>query len=276
MIDEKKQHTPIGDADWRAGLEDELADLVQQKGWRSAKDVLASYRNLEKMMGGDRLSVPAKDAGPEAWGAIWEKLGRPTDAAGYALPAAEGIDYDSPTAQWFRDTAFELGLSQTQAQKLHDAFLARFGHADPSDGLPENRLPEEKLLEDGQPEEGPDLKSLWGRQYDRNLASARRAYGTFLGDEAGFNQIADGIGMTALLDLLAKVGRATAEDSITGRADARTGGPRSPAEAMSEIAKLQSAAKSDPRHAYVNKTHPDHAATVKRMEDLFTLAYGKV
>ena len=45
---------------------------------------------------------------------------------------------------------------------------------------------------------------------------------------------------------------------------------------MSEIAKLQSAAKSDPRHAYVNKTHPDHAATVKRMEDLFTLAYGKV
>ena len=108
------------------------------------------------------------------------------------------------------------------------------------------------------------------------MAAARRAYGTFLGDEAQFNEIADGVGLPALLDLLAKVGRATGEDSMTGRADARNGGPRSAGEAMTEIGRLQAAAKADPKHPYTNKTHPDHGATVKRMEDLFALAYGKI
>jgi hypothetical protein len=266
MIDEKNQPDTQHGADWRQGLEDDLAGLVQQKGWRSAKDVLTSYRSLEKMLGGDRVALPGKDAGPDAWGPVWEKLGRPADAAGYVLSApgdgdAAGGDYDGPTAQWFRDTAFDLGLTQTQAAKLHDAFLERFG-----------KEPQPAAAQ----EEAPDLKALWGRQHDRNMAAARRAYGTFLGDEEQFNQIADGIGLPALLDLLAKVGHATGEDSMTGRADARNGGPRSAAEALSEIGKLQAAAKTDPKHPYTNKTHPDHAATVKRMEDLFALAYGKI
>jgi hypothetical protein len=270
MIDEKNQPVPPENADWRAGLESELSDLVRQKGWRSAKDVLTSYRNLEKMLGGDRMALPAKDADAEAWGPVWDKLGRPADPAGYALSAPDGAEYDGPAAQWFRDTAFEQGLTQTQAQKLHDAFLARFGGAISS--APE--MPAEAGLE-APVEDEPDLKALWGRQYDRNMAAARRAYGTFLGDEAQFNEIADGIGVTALLDLLAKVGRATGEDSITARADAKGGGPRSPAEAMGEIARLQAAAKGDPKHPYTNKTHPEHAGMVKRMEDLFALAYGK-
>jgi hypothetical protein len=248
--------------DWRDGLEDELGALVEKKGWRSARDVLASYRNLEKMLGGERLALPAQDAGPDAWGPVWEKLGRPKDAAGYQLTPPEGLGYDEAHADWFRKTAHELGLSQAQAQRLHDAFLSRFA-------------PEPAAEPHAVVEEAPDLRSLWGRQYDRNMAAARRAYGRFLGDEAAFEEIADGIGETALMELLAKVGRATGEDSITSRADAKTGGPRSAAEAMSEIARLQQAAKSDAKHPYVNKTHPDHAATVKRMEDLFALAYGR-
>lgn len=264
MIDEKKQLGRDGDADWQAELEGDLTGLVQKKGWRSAKDVLASYRNLEKMLGGDRLALPAKDAGADAWGPVWEKLGRPADATGYALAAPDGGDYDGPTAQWFRDIAFELGLTQTQAQTLHDSFLERFGT--------EAVAP----VVDAPTEDEVDLKALWGRQYDRNMAAARRAYGTFIGDDAQFNEIADGIGLSALLDLLAKVGRATGEDSMTGRAEARNGGPRSAAEAMSEIGRLQAAAKSDAKHPYTNKTHPDHGATVKRMEDLFALAYGKI
>ncbi|MDY0872510.1 hypothetical protein [Dongia rigui] len=266
MIDEKNRPSENDAADWRLGLEDDLAGLVQQKGWRSAKDVLTSYRSLERMLGGDRVALPGKDAGPEDWGPVWEKLGRPADPAGYALSAPGGDDpavgeYDGPTAQWFRDTAFELGLTQTQAAKLHDAFLERFG-----------KEPQPAMVQ----EEEPDLRSVWGRRYDRNMAAARRAYGTFLGDEAQFNQIADGIGLSALLDLLAKVGHATGEDSMTGRADARNSGPRSAAEAMGEIGRLQAAAKADPKHPYTNKTHPDHAAAVKRMEDLFALAYGKI
>lgn len=258
MIDERETETA---PDWRADLDDGLGALVQQKGWRSARDVLASYQNLEKLVGGDRVAVPARDAGAEAWGPVWDKLGRPKDAAGYDFAPPEGIRYDKAHADWFRETAFKLGLSQDQARALHDAFLAQFPAAEQFDSEP----PAESEV---------DLRQLWGRQYERNMAAARRAYGAFLGDEKPFDEIADGIGEGALMDLLAKVGRAIGEDSITARADAKGNGPRSAGEALSEIARLQQAAKADAKHPYVNKTHPDHKATVKRMEDLFAVAYG--
>nr|WP_298688994.1 hypothetical protein [uncultured Dongia sp.] len=259
MIDERETETA---PDWRADLDDGLGALVQQKGWRSARDVLASYQNLEKLVGGDRVAVPGRDAGAEVWGPVWDKLGRPKNAAGYAFAPPEGISYDQAHADWFRETAFKLGLSQDQARELHDAFLEHFPATEEA---PSDEMPDEPEV---------DLRQLWGRQYDRNMAAARRAYGAFVGDEKPFNEIADGIGEGALMDLLAKVGRAIGEDSITARADAKGNGPRSAGEALSEIARLQQAAKADAKHPYVNKTHPEHKATVKRMEDLFAVAYG--
>lgn len=250
--------------DWQQGLDGELGQLVAQKGWRSARDVLTSYQNLERLVGGDRLTLPARDAGPDAWAPVWDRLGRPKDAGGYEFAAPDGAGYDQAQADWYRETAFGLGLSQDQARALHDAFLARFPA--PAKAAAET--------ETGPEPAEADLRQLWGRQYEPNMAAARRAYGAFLGDEKPFEEIADGIGETALMELLAKVGRAIGEDSITARADAKGGFPRSAGEALSEIARLQQAAKADARHPYVNKTHPDHAASVKRMEDLFAVAYG--
>jgi hypothetical protein len=267
MIDEHEVEDQPTALDWREDLDGELGQLVAQKGWRSARDVLSSYRNLERMVGGDRLTLPNRDAGPEAWAPIWDKLGRPKDSAGYDLAAPVQGTYDKAAADWFRDTAFGLGLSNDQARQLHDAFLARF----PGTPTAPADLDEGLVSPD---ESETDLRDLWGRQYDRNMAAARRAFGAFMGDEAPFHEIADGLGETALMELLARVGNAIGEDSITARADAAGSGPRSPAEALSEIARLQRAAKADPKHPYVSKTHPDHATTVKRMEDLFAVAYG--
>ena len=252
---------------WRQGLDSDLGQLVAQKGWRSAQDVLTSYQNLERLVGSDRLTLPGRDAAPEAWAPVWEKLGRPKNAADYAFNPPEGGAYDPAAADWFRETAFDLGLSNDQALKLHDAFLARFPAAPITDAEPDDTdiLPQESETE---------LRDHWGRSYDRNMAAARRAFAAFLGDAAPFHDIADGLGETALMEMLAKVGNAIGEDSITAHADASGAGPRSPAHALSEIARLQRAAKADAKHPYVNKMHPDHAASVKRMEDLFAAAYG--
>ncbi len=258
MSDERQKDLP---QDWREGLDGDLGQLVQKKGWRSARDVLTSYQNLEKLVGGDRLAVPGRDAGPEAWGPVWDKLGRPQEPGGYDFAPPDGVAYDAAHADWFRETAFKLGLSQDQAKALHDSFLEHF----PATPVDEEKSPDEPEV---------DLRGLWGRQYERNMAAARRAYGAFLGDERPFDEIAENLGESALMDLLAKVGRAIGEDSITARADAKGNGPRSAGEALSEIARLQQAAKADAKHPYVNKTHPEHNATVKRMEDLFAVAYG--
>jgi hypothetical protein len=247
---------------WHGDLDPELGQWAQQKGWRSASDALTSYRHLERLMGGERLAVPAADAGPEAWAPVWEKLGRPKEPAAYPLTAPEGKPYDSATADWFRGLAHEIGLTSGQAQALHDGFLARLPTA-PAIGSPTPRGPD--------PAES--LRELWGHRHDANMAAARRAYAAFLAEEAPFHDIADAIGETALMQMLAKVGRLIGEDSITARADG-SAGPRNPAEALAEIARLQRAIQADSQHPYVSKTHPEHQSLVKRMEALYALAYG--
>jgi hypothetical protein len=249
------------DTGWQNALAPELGQFVQQKGWRSASDAVTSYRHLERLVGGERLALPSKDAAAEAWAPVWDRLGRPKDASGYELTPPEGHAYDSSTADWFRETAHRIGLTTAQASALHDEFLARVPRPPTTDPVP------------SLPDPSDALRELWGPRHDANMASARRAYAAFLRDEAPFHDIADAVGETALMQMLARVGQLIGEDSITGRADGAAG-PRSPAEALAEIAKLQRAAQADGNHPYVSKIHPEHQTLVKRMEALYALAYG--
>lgn len=254
------------DTIWHADLAPDLGAFVQAKGWRSAGDVVSSYRHLERLVGGERIAVPAADADEAAWAPVWDRLGRPRDAAGYVLAAPESGAYDTATADWFRATAHRIGLTASQAQVLHDEFLSR---------LPQPQVPDSAPEESGDAAEPPEaaLRAHWGRRYETNMASARRGFAAVLDADSKFHDVADALGETALMEMLAKIGRLVGEDSITSRADGG-GDPRSPAEALAEIARLQRAALADNNHPYVSKTHPDHQTQVKRMEALYALAYG--
>lgn len=277
MTDESNMAQPAADApasDWSAGLDPDLGSFVAQKGWRSLGDALTSYRHLERLMGSERLALPAADADEAAWAPVWDRLGRPPEAGGYELAAPQDKPYDAATADWFRTLAHRIGLTQRQAREIHDGFLARLPAPEraavsgAAQAVTANAGPEDDSRE---PEAA--LREAWGRQYDSNMASARRAFAALLDAEAPFHDIADAMGETALMQLLAKAGRHIAEDNITARADGAPG-PRNPAEALAEITKLQRAAGADAGHPYLSKTHPEHQTLVKRMEALYALAYG--
>jgi hypothetical protein len=289
MIDDSEIEQPVTAApasDWAAGLDPDLGAFVAQKGWRSLGDALGSYRHLERLMGAERLALPAADADDAAWAPVWDRLGRPPAAGGYEFVAPEDKPYDPATADWFRTLAHRIGLTQRQAREIHDGFLAQLlvpAAEGPQDAGPvaagkaavDGAAVDGAAAEEAAAEESPmaALREAWGRHYDSNMASARRAYAALLESEAPFHDIADAMGETALMQLLAKAGRHIAEDSITARADGAPG-PRNPAEALAEIAKLQRAAGADAGHPYLSKTHPEHQTLVKRMEALYALAYG--
>lgn len=273
MIDDREIEQPVTPApasDWSAGLDPDLGAFVAQKGWRSLGDALGSYRHLERLMGAERLALPAADADDAAWAPVWDRLGRPPAAGGYEFVAPEDKPYDPATADWFRTLAHRIGLTQRQAREIHDGFLARLP-VPAADGAGAAGPEYPAAAREAAPEAA--LREAWGRHYDGNMASARRAYAALLDAEAPFHDIADVLGETALMQLLAKAGRHIAEDSITARADGLPG-PRNPAEALAEIAKLQRAAGADSAHPYLSKTHPEHQKLVKRMEALYALAYG--
>lgn len=122
------QGSNSGNADWVAGLQvEDNRTLVEAKQWKSADDVIRSYRELETHAS-KALKVPEANAPAEEWNAFYGKLGRPESADKYELKlntetVPEGFPYDEKSAIEFRTWAHEAGLTPAQAQTLHDKFV---------------------------------------------------------------------------------------------------------------------------------------------------------
>lgn len=129
IVDPNAGGSGAGATDWVAGLSQENRALVEAKKWGSSEDAIKSYRELEAHVG-KALTVPGADAPAEDWDKLWSKLGRPEKPDGYQLKVdrtnlpAE-FPYDENLAIEFRTMAHEAGLSPSQAQKLHDRFVAQ-------------------------------------------------------------------------------------------------------------------------------------------------------
>lgn len=88
--------------------------LVETKGWKDVDSALDSYANLEKLVGGDvkTLTRIPKDANDkDGWASLWNKLGRPEKADGYAIPDALKAD---PLVKFLAPIAHEQGFTAGQ------------------------------------------------------------------------------------------------------------------------------------------------------------------
>lgn len=229
--------------------------LVETKGWKSANDALQSYANLEKTLGADKIALPGKDAKPEDWDAVWNKLGRPEKPDGYAFQAPENLPgYDQGFADWFRDTAHKAGLNGNQAAALHDAFVA-FSEQEMAAREEANREGEAKLRQE------------WGRAFDQKVALAKRATQAFGGDVEILDKLEGALGYDGVVKMFSAIGEAMGEDAIKGGGG--SGFAMTPDAAKAEIAKIQGDSKSP----YYDKMHPEHKLLVEKMERLHRVAY---
>jgi hypothetical protein len=114
-----------------------------------------------------------------------------------------------------------------------------------------------------------ELRQAWGSSFPARMAEARRALGVYVIEDAELSAIADQIGDVALMNLLAKIGRSLGEDSLVGGRASGAGGM----DVGAEIRRVQAEARSDPRHPYLDKSHPEHDSAVQRMQSLFERAY---
>jgi len=117
-----------GSNDWLAGLQDEgTRTKIEAKGYKTPDDLAKAYFNLESKLG-QALVPPGEGAGQDEWNAFYEKLGRPEKPEGYQFKMPEGVPedmpYDAESAEKFKAWAHEAGLTPSQAQVIHDKFLA--------------------------------------------------------------------------------------------------------------------------------------------------------
>lgn len=239
------------------GVAPELSGYVKNKGWTDPRQVVEGYMNLEKLRGvpAERLLTLPGDDKPESWAPIFDKLGRPKDAAGYKLPVPQGDDgkFAGMASQWFH----KAGLSAKQATEVATAWNEH--------QVSIAKAQQEERAAQMEREVG-ELKTAWGGAFDQKREAARRGAATFGVDAT---KLEEAMGTKATMELLARIGEALGEHKTVGTdtLGGPLGGALAPDQAIAEIARLRGDAE------WVKKYFAGDVEARARMERLHKWAY---
>ena len=256
---------------WRDSLSDELKT---HKGLADVKDVgsLAQQFLDGQQMIGNSIRVPGEDAGEDAWKAfheklttkvpnlipmpdknnedtmstLYNKLGRPENAAGYEHP--EGTD--ATKMKEFAELSHTLGLSGGQYTKMVGA-LAEFTKK-------QEEAASEKFVAGIR-----ELKQEWGIVYEDNV---QMVDAVMKGTEAPAylkELAADGKMPSEAMRWLYNIGKQLGTEGINFNKD-EFSSRLAPAEAKAQSAEIM----ADRKGPYWDAGHPQHKEYVQRVVDL--------
>ena len=252
--------TPPASGDWLSGLgvsDPEISSWATAKGWKTPADALVSHRNLEKLLGGEKVPVPKGDD-PAAWELFYKAAGRPDSADGYGLDKLEGADpeFAKAAAQQFHG----LGLSATQAQKL----AAWYGEQSAATV----KAQDEAFAQQSQAEWG-DLQKEWGPAFEAKAEAARRATKQFGLDQGTLDKLERSLGTKGMMGLLSKIGQGLLESPAVGMGrDGADDRFLSPAEAQRQIDLLM----KDPE--FTRSVYDGKASARDKLDRLQRIAVG--
>lgn len=241
---------------WFDSIEDgDLKGYVQNKGWKDPVELANGYRNLEKLLGGEKIPMPKGAEDKEGWARVYDALGRPKSADEYGLPVPDGgsPDFAKAAAAKFH----ELGLSKGQAEALagwyNEQAQSQMGAVQQAQAA--------KVEQDLQA-----LKGEWGGAYEENIELGRRAAREFGLDAAKLTALENAFGTGEMLKFMSKIGRGLTEHTFEGGRSA-TGFGMTPEAARQRIAALR-----DDRD-FTSKYLGGNADARAEMERLMRAAY---
>jgi len=255
-------------ADWRRHLPDDVAALpaMERFNGKEFSEVVKSYINLEKKLGGNPIVKPGKDATPEQIAEYYTQLGRPEDPAGYELgpidDMPEGFSYDAEEEQAFRKWAHEQGISADHAQAFWERRVKSAADAFTQTATQRRQAVAEAFQ---------GLRREWGEAYEERLKLANRVARLGGRDFAEFMQSRGLHQEVPIVKLFADLGAKLSEDTLAD------GQPKpslklTPQEAQSNIAMI----RGDKDHPFnhPDKANPGRLEALKEMDALYKLAYG--
>lgn len=262
---EQTEQAPT-DSPWYSGLEldESTTGYVQTKGWQSPKDLLDSYRNLEKFKGTDEkhiLKLPDEQL-PENMGEVWNRLGRPETPDGYKVELPEGVKVDESRFDAMRKLAHENGITS-------DAF-AKIAKMDAEYQIQQQKAYEESIATEMQKQE-VELKNEWGSRYDESVFIAEKGMRE-MGIDADTKEVLQvGLGYDGMMKFFHKVASAMGEKAFA-EGEKRTDFGMTKEQARYEMDNIMGKASTDPSvmAQFNNKSGPDYA----RYNQLLAIRHG--
>ena len=237
-----------------------LADI------KDLNSLAKSYVSAQQMIGADKIVIPRSDATPEEWGAVYDKLGRPSTVDGYDLGQVEfpeGFPRDEKAETFIKQLFHKAGVNSQQAQTLYKEFTAH--QIEQFQGIMTERQTRAEAAINS-------LKKEWGGKYDAEVSVAKQAVAAFGGEalKQFFNETGLGDHPT-LIKAFNNIGKALAEDKSFRDGSLNQGFAPGEDAAKAEIARLQ--VDGGFMKAYTNRDDPQHAAAKARMDNLWKTAY---
>ena len=246
---------PATGSSWYDGLniDADMRGYLENKGWKDPADLAHGYRNLEKLVGGDKVAVPKSAEDAEGWSRVYDALGRPKSAGDYKLPVPEGDPGDFAKAA--SEEFHKAGISQAQAEKL-----ASWWNQTQTSMIQQ----QQQAIAQKAEADMTALRREWGAAWDENVEFGRRASREFGLDAKKMDAIESSLGTGEMMKFLVRVGRALGEDNfVSGQGKGQFG--MTPEAAKQQITALQGdrafAAK------YLNKD-ADAVAQMTRLQQL--------
>lgn len=243
---------------WYDGIEDaDLKGYVQNKGWKDPNELANGYRNLEKLLGSEKIPMPKGADDQEGWGRVYDALGRPKSADEYGLTTPDGLstEFSKAAAGKFH----ELGLSANQAKALTEWYNGEIKN--------QTSQMQQNSLQNGDADIST-LRGEWGKAFDENVELSRRAAREF-GIEGKIDALESALGTGEMMRLLARMGRGLTEHSFEGGRTTQGFG-MTPEAARNRITQLQTDADWGKKY-----TSGDMQAR-EEMTKLMAIAYPEV
>lgn len=199
---------------WTDGFSDDQKGYVGNKGYKSAADLVDSYRGLEKLMGGPKdrlLALPERfydDTGkltPEGR-AVRERLGAPKESKDYNLlsPKEGG---DPKLLEHFRGLFHELGLPKSDAEKITGSWNA-YAEA--------QSVAAKEVAAASFKDQQTQLAKEWGAATEQNTNLAKEAVRAMGIKESQINALSAALGHVEAMKFLHKLGTQVREAPFIG------------------------------------------------------------
>lgn len=163
------------------------------------------------------IKLPGDD-NPDAWKAVWQRLGAPADAAGYDLSGvkkADGTAIDAAESDWIRATAAKLNLPLSAAQALATEMTVR-QEASRQEAATANagRVAEQKTA----------LRTQWAQNFEANEFVAKQAMAAFGLNAEQITQVENSPNVASAMETWRQIGMRIGEDKyIQGGGGGRPG-----------------------------------------------------
>jgi hypothetical protein len=248
---------------WQKNLPE---DIRAEKTLQSFKDINSLARTVvhqQKMMGAEKIALPGKDAKPEDWNRVWDKLGRPATPDKYDLKDApklpDGAPYDYEGEKVFLKDFHDLGITQSQAKGLIARYRERVGGQLQSYEQTQATQRETAIAE---------LRKEYGQAFDQKTAKAAQYVKAVAGDKAG--EIIGKYGNDpAFIRFVVDASKSMQEDSVAIGESSGLSRALSPVEAQSEINEIKAEANRDKSHPLNgNRLHPRYNEVLTRWKQL--------